>query len=497
MFLLFLSFIWQSTSMNIDLIDSKKNLIVKNILEEDIKTEEKSNLGEWLSSLSLYMENFSVSLATMTDVHLSDIKIGTISATPIKEENRNGLEVDVTVESVFIDIGDLTASLGIIKFPIGPITMDVSGLTIKLLIQIATNNIGLIESVSIPVDDMQITVPGTKGLVKIASFESTLKILEKSFYPRLLTIIGDDGINHHFLLKGTDIRIDYRIMQFLLLLNSFLSKNRITSSLSVTQYSIIPLTKSAGLISWVDNSDSLEYIIKKFSENRIKEKEIIKSSFKPCTRQMNSFQLYEIFDTIAKQTEADELDQYIWLTASTSSLWLKNNNNFACSSALMSIAGYIIGLGNRCPGNILMHSVNGKISEYDFQDSFEVLMHRVNHPEKVPFRLTRMISNALDGSNPYGLFKRTCEDVLSVLKLSKQTVIAQFELFTMDSTISKNSKFSNAKIVERIKEKLEGKDIFVLRKETKTVEEQVQALIQVASNPELYATQSYVWRSYW
>ena len=345
--------------------------------------------------------------------------------------------------------------------------------------------------------DMQITVPGTKGLVKIASFESTLKILEKSFYPRLLTIIGDDGINHHFLLKGTDIRIDYRIMQFLLLLNSFLSKNRITSSLSVTQYSIIPLTKSAGLISWVDNSDSLEYIIKKFSENRIKEKEIIKSSFKPCTRQMNSFQLYEIFDTIAKQTEADELDQYIWLTASTSSIWLKNNNNFACSSALMSIAGYIIGLGNRCPGNILMHSVNGKISEYDFQDSFEVLMHRVNHPEKVPFRLTRMISNALDGSNPYGLFKRTCEDVLSVLKLSKQTVIAQFELFTMDSTISKNSKFSNAKIVERIKEKLEGKDIFVLRKETKTVEEQVQALIQVASNPELYATQSYVWRSYW
>ncbi|OHT11954.1 hypothetical protein TRFO_18322 [Tritrichomonas foetus] len=346
--------------------------------------------------------------------------------------------------------------------------------------------------------DLKVLVPGTHDTARIVSFDPTMRVFGTAFHPRFMTMIDEKGKSHHFLLKGNcDVRIDYRIMQFFILLNSLLYSNRVTTNLSVTQYSIVPLTKDSGLISWVENSDSLHQIIGKFTENRNKETSLIKSFVDTSTMTMSALQLYELYQIIAEQTPADELDQYIWLQASTSSVWLKNNTNFVTSTALMSIAGYIIGLGDRHPNNILLQSNNGKVAHIDFEDCFEITMNRKIYPEKVPFRLTRMISNALDGATPFGTFRRTCEDVLSLLREAKQTVIAQFYLFTIDSTISKNSKFYNAKIVERVKEKLEGNDIFMLKHETKTVESQVKRLINVSSNPEMYATQFIGWCPYW
>ena len=41
--------------------------------------------------------------------------------------------------------------------------------------------------------------------------------------------------------------------------------------------------------------------------------------------------------------------------------------------------------------NILMIKTSGKIAHIDFGDSFEAAEKRENVPEKVPFRLTRML----------------------------------------------------------------------------------------------------------
>ncbi len=40
----------------------------------------------------------------------------------------------------------------------------------------------------------------------------------------------------------------------------------------------------------------------------------------------------------------------------------------------------------------------GKIVHIDFGDCFEVAMMREKYPEKVPFRLTRMLINAMEVS---------------------------------------------------------------------------------------------------
>ena len=64
----------------------------------------------------------------------------------------------------------------------------------------------------------------------------------------------------------------------------------------------------------------------------------------------------------------------------------------------MSMVGYILGLGDRHPSNLMLDRFTGKILHIDFGDCFEVAMQRDKFPERVPFRLTRMLVNAMEVS---------------------------------------------------------------------------------------------------
>jgi len=50
----------------------------------------------------------------------------------------------------------------------------------------------------------------------------------------------------------------------------------------------------------------------------------------------------------------------------------------------------------RHPSNLMLDRTNGKIIHIDFGDCFEVAMVREKFPEKIPFRLTRMLINAME-----------------------------------------------------------------------------------------------------
>ena len=67
----------------------------------------------------------------------------------------------------------------------------------------------------------------------------------------------------------------------------------------------------------------------------------------------------------------------------------------------MSMVGYILGLGDRHPSNLMQDRLSGKIVHIDFGDCFEVAMHRDKYPERIPFRLTRMLINAMEVCSPF------------------------------------------------------------------------------------------------
>ena len=54
---------------------------------------------------------------------------------------------------------------------------------------------------------------------------------------------------------------------------------------------------------------------------------------------------------------------------------------------------------NRHPSNLMLDRLTGRILHIDFGDCFEVAMTREKFPEKIPFRLTRMLTNAMEVSH--------------------------------------------------------------------------------------------------
>ncbi len=45
--------------------------------------------------------------------------------------------------------------------------------------------------------------------------------------------------------------------------------------------------------------------------------------------------------------------------------------------------GYLLGLGDRHPSNLMLDRYSGKLLHIDFGDCFEASMHREKFPEKV------------------------------------------------------------------------------------------------------------------
>jgi len=100
------------------------------------------------------------------------------------------------------------------------------------------------------------------------------------------------------------------------------------------------------------------------------------------------------------------------------------------------MVGYVLGLGDRHPSNVMLDRFTGKVIHIDFGDCFEVAMNREKFPERIPFRLTRMLINAMEVSGIEGSFRITCENVMSVLRENKDSLMAVLEAFVYDPLIN-------------------------------------------------------------
>ncbi len=107
-------------------------------------------------------------------------------------------------------------------------------------------------------------------------------------------------------------------------------------------------------------------------------------------------QKVEVFEYALENTTGQDLYKVIWLKSKNSEVWLERRTNYTRSLAVMSMVGYILGLGDRHPSNLMMDRFTGKVIHIDFGDCFEVAMNREKFPERIPFRLTRMLINAME-----------------------------------------------------------------------------------------------------
>ena len=293
----------------------------------------------------------------------------------------------------------------------------------------------------------EICVPGLNRsdiypVVKIAGFDKKMNVLSSKQRPRSLKMFGSDGKEYMFLLKGhEDLRQDERAMQLFGLVNALLSSDVDTcdKNLFIKRFPVIALSNNTGLLGWVPNCDTLSYLIKEYrASNKIYkniEFRLLENKY-PKFSSACFLNKLEVFKFVVDNTSALDIYKILWIKSKNSEDWLDRRTNYSRSLAVMSMVGYILGLGDRHPSNLMLDRKSGKILHIDFGDCFEVAMKREKFPEKVPFRLTRMLIKALEVSGIEGTFSITCSNVMRVLRSNRDSLIALLAAFVHDPLIS-------------------------------------------------------------
>lgn len=359
--------------------------------------------------------------------------------------------------------------------------------------------------------DLELAVPGSyvphKPIIKIERVKSNLQVITSKQRPRKLCIKGSDGKEYMFLLKGhEDLRQDERVMQLFGLVNTLLIHEPETSgrNLTIQRYAVIPLSTNSGLIGWVPHCDTLHTLIKDYREKR---KVVLNIEHRLMLRMTQDYehltlmQKVEVFEHALSITQGDDLARLLWLKSPNSEVWFERRTNYTRSLATMSMVGYVLGLGDRHPSNLMLDRLSGKILHIDFGDCFEVAMTREKYPEKIPFRLTRMLINAMEVTGIEGTYRMTCEKVMHVLRKNKDSLMAVLEAFIYDPLLDwrlVDGKAMNSKalvVVNRVRDKLTGKDFDP--NNTFDVPNQIHLLIKQATSNENLC-QCYIgWCPFW
>lgn len=308
------------------------------------------------------------------------------------------------------------------------------------------------------VRDLELAVPGTyeagHAVVRITRFEPTFLVMLLKQRPRELLMCGLDGKDYRFLLKAKeDIRQDNLVMQLFGLVNTLLVNDSecFKRHLDIRRYSAIPLLPKLGLLGWVRNLDTFHVLIREYRELRkilLNIEHRIMLQMAPDYDKLTLLQKVEVFMYALDNTRGQDLYKVLWLKLRLLELWLDRRTTYTRSLAVMLMVGYILGLGDRHPLNLMLDRITGKVVHVDFGDCFEAAILREKYPEKVPFRLTRMLTYAMEVSGIEGSFRITCEHVMRTLRDNKESLMAILEAFAYDPLINWGFDFPTQAVAE-------------------------------------------------
>jgi len=272
------------------------------------------------------------------------------------------------------------------------------------------------------------------------------------------------GTRHSFLLKGTeDLRLDERVMQLLSISNDLYDRHDETASRSLRarHYAVTPLSRKSGLIQWIDGVVSLFKISESrflrqsvMAEKKKREKktwnpakqfhDILKLKTKLSRSECSEQVIRDVFTELQRKTPKDLLSSEIWLSSTDTFEWWFKRRTYSQSLAVMSMLGYVIGLGDRHLDNILLDFSSGEILHIDYNVCFDKGL-RLRVPECVPFRLTKSIRHALGVTQTAGTFERACVMTMRVLRRHQKLLLALMETFAYDPIIDWTRNISRKK----------------------------------------------------
>ncbi|KAJ3066509.1 hypothetical protein HDU98_010170 [Podochytrium sp. JEL0797] len=277
------------------------------------------------------------------------------------------------------------------------------------------------------------------NLPTIQGFEKEYTLVGGINAPKVLNCYGSDGVVYKQLVKGgsDDLRQDATLSNVFSIMNVLLKKNFETRQrgLSIETYKVVPLGQRAGVIEWVDNTVPFgEYLgaaHAKYHKEDLSSMDARKKMMAEHERDDSSPQ-----SKLSVYREIEDhfrpvFRHFFFESFRDPADWYKGRVAYTRSTAVTSIVGWIIGLGDRHPQNTLINQTTGSIIQIDLGIAFDQ-GKLLSTPELVPFRLTRDVVDAMGCTGIEGSFRRCCEETLRVARKEANIIYTILDVFRYD-----------------------------------------------------------------
>ncbi|VDP08692.1 unnamed protein product [Soboliphyme baturini] len=273
--------------------------------------------------------------------------------------------------------------------------------------------------------------------VYIDGFADQIVVLNSLQKPKKITLRGSDGRIYSVMCKAKDdLRLDKRLMEFNGLVNICLlrSAEARKRQLCIRTYTVVPLSEDCGLVEWVSNLEGLRHIMVKIYKERgsvMTMKELQNTAPRKSDPLSKKQKIFE--DVLLKRHPA-VLSFWFRSSFPDPSTWYRARLNYIRTGAVMSMVGFVLGLGDRHGENILIDSVTGEVVHVDFNCLFNK-GEDLDWPELVPFRLTHNMVDAMGPLGYEGPFRRCCEVTMRVMRKQNSMLRSALETFLHDPLV--------------------------------------------------------------
>ncbi|KAG7664292.1 uncharacterized protein J8A68_002207 [[Candida] subhashii] len=338
-------------------------------------------------------------------------------------------------------------------------------------------------------------------------FDDNVNIFVSLQMPRQVTVRGSDSCAYRLMLKRDDTRKDAKVVEFTTMVNRILrnSTEARKRNLYVPNYVVMPLAEDKGVIEFVADVQTMKGIIseqrkrmgKMIHEHKLFHKineaqKQVKSSRKAGQKNPTE-ELIKLFTKIV-QANPPVLHRWFIDQFADPSAWYMARNLYTRTAAVMSMVGYIVGLGDRHCENVLFFKRSGAVLHIDFDCLFEKGA-TLPTPEIVPFRLTQNMVDAMGICGVDGSFRITCEVTGTLLREHEQPLMNILETLLYDPLLDWKSLQKPGVHLSKVRRKIRG---LINEKEglPMNIHGQVDVLIQEATSIDNLACMYAGWSAY-
>ncbi|XP_050687762.1 serine/threonine-protein kinase ATR-like isoform X2 [Eriocheir sinensis] len=286
-------------------------------------------------------------------------------------------------------------------------------------------------------DDLKSHNPFPRTPVYLSSIEDKVEIMQSLQLPKKITLRGSDGKCYIMMCKPKDdLRKDCRLMEFNNFVNRLLLRDPESRKrdLHIRSYAVVPLNEECGLIEWIENLHGLRQILHRLyrdSGNYMPAQELKQNM---CKRDAPLVTKREVYLNKLVPRHPPVFGTWFLRTFPDPQAWLRARLAYCRTTAVMSMVGYILGLGDRHGENILFDASCGDTVHVDFNCLFNK-GETFDYPERVPFRLTHNMVAAMGPTGHEGIYRKACEVTMRVMREEREALMSVLRPFIHDPLV--------------------------------------------------------------